>query len=248
MLINETGVALIKHYESLQLQAYLCPAGVPTIGWGTTTGVTSMDVIDKRRITPEQAQSMLERDVDSFAMKVSGLCHRRKPNSNELAAMTSLAYNIGVGAFAKSSVLKAHELGDGVSAAAAFKLWNKARVGGALQAMRGLTARRSAEASLYLEPVFSPSQVHDIPQSEVTHEMPQAVEPERPMSSSTVVRGGAVAVVTSTLAAANEVAREINGIQHQLGGWVVAGLLVAAAAAGCYVMWQRYQMRAKGQA
>lgn len=248
MLINETGVALIKHYESLRLQAYLCPAGVPTIGWGTTTGVTTMDVTDRRRITATEADRLFEKDLDSFAMKVSSLCYTRKPNANQWAAMTSLAYNIGIGAFAKSSVLKAHERGDDVAASAAFGLWNKARVDGVLQVLRGLSARRSAEASLYLEPVFSSGQIQDIPQSEFTHSMPQAVEAEKSMSSSTIVRGGAVAAVTSTLAAANEVAREISGIQHQLGGWVVAALLLAAAGAGCYVVWQRYKMRAKGQA
>jgi lysozyme len=248
MLINETGVALIKHYESLSLVAYLCPAGVPTIGWGTTTGVTSMDVIDRRSITVAEAESLFEKDVDSFAMKVSSLCIRNQPNSNELAAMTSLAYNIGIGAFAKSTVLKAHERGDSVAAAAAFELWNKARVNGKLQVLRGLVARRAAEKSLYLEPEFSSGRIQDIPQSEITHTMPQSVESERPMSSSTIVRGGVVAAVTSGLAAVNEVLKEVDGITAATGGWGAAALLLVASGAGCYVVWQRYKMRSKGQA
>jgi lysozyme len=79
-----------------------------------------------------------------------------KPNQNQFDAMVSLVYNIGEGGFAKSSVLKAHNAGDFQGAAKAFLLWNKARVAGELQVVKGLSDRRAREAALYLEPITTP--------------------------------------------------------------------------------------------
>lgn len=72
------------------------------------------------------------------------------PTPNELGALVSLAYNIGVDALAGSTVLRRHNAGDREGAAHAFAMWNKARVNGRLRVLPGLVKRRAAEAALYL--------------------------------------------------------------------------------------------------
>lgn len=235
------AVALIAEAEGCRLVAYRCPAGVWTIGWGKTDGVKP-----GMRCTQQQADEWLSEDVAIYSQRVAALC-TAAPAPNELGAMTSLAYNIGLKAFAKSSVLRAHNAGDRQAAARAFALWNKARVGGVLVELAGLTARRAAEAALYLQPE------PDGPRER----MPQAVEPESSISASPVARGGAatagVGVVlaapdlASTLQAQLPVAKTIVDQVRELAatvlgpqpGWVLPVILIAAGAAVVY--WRRRQ-------
>lgn len=85
---------LIKEFEGLCLEAYRCPAGVWTIGWGHTPGVTP-----GRKITVEEAERLLDEDLKPIlATLPPGL------NENQRAALASLCYNIGTGAFMKSTI------------------------------------------------------------------------------------------------------------------------------------------------
>jgi lysozyme len=190
------GVYLIANAEALMLQAYRCPAGVPSIGWGETDGVRMGD-----SCTKDQADRWLCDDLTDRVKAVAALC-TVPPSNHELAAMTSFAYNVGLGGLKTSSVLRCHNTGDHDGAARAFGLWNKARNPrtGELDVLPGLTRRRAAEAALYLTPD------HD------DHErMPQAVAPESPMSASPIARGGAVTAGTGLIAAASAVAEEAKG-------------------------------------
>lgn len=255
MMINARGVALIRHYESLSLRAYLCPAGVPTIGWGTTKGVTQEDVERGRTITPAQAQTMFEDDLVLCMLKVSALC-KTPTNSNELAALVSCAYNIGVDGLAGSSLLRAHNRGDHTAAAKAFGLWDKARIQGRLTVLAGLTARRAAEAALYLEPValtVEPiAEPAEVPQYTVARPlMPQAVAPEKPLSQSSIVQAGGLTALVSALALAKEVAEQLGALKGSLewsGAWVVPATLAIGCLAAGYVVWQRLQQRREGRA
>lgn len=141
--INAAGLALIKNSENCKLAAYLCPADIPTIGWGHT----GPDVHLGMTITLEQAGDLLARDLQRFEGGVASLM--RNPSSNELSACVSLAFNIGLSNFAHSSVLRLHNDGDKIGAAHAFGLWNKAKVKGKLVVLPGLVKRRAAEAVLY---------------------------------------------------------------------------------------------------
>lgn len=242
MKTSHRGIALIKRFEGFRGVAYLCPAGVPTIGWGTTEGVTMEDVRNKRSITREEADQLLMRHLAKYeaaVQKALGQC-----NQNELDACVSLAYNIGTAGFAGSTVAKAHRRGDKAAAGRAFGLWNKARVGGVLKPLPGLTARRAAEAALYLEPLTR--SVVDDPEP-----MPQAVEPERPMTASTINRASVAAGTTATLAAAGEVLKAVQGVRSGfagLEGWIVPGMLVLVVALCGYVVWERVKMRGQGSA
>lgn len=144
--ITEAGKALIKSHEGLRLQAYLCPAGVLTIGYGHT----GSDVTPGKRISQAEADALFDRDIAKFSAGVARLVSFSGTTDSQFSALVSLAFNIGVGAFGKSSALRLHNAGDHQGAARAFLLWNKATVNGRLQALPGLTRRRNEEAALYL--------------------------------------------------------------------------------------------------
>jgi lysozyme len=167
------GVQLIARAERCVLQAYRCPAGVWTIGWGQTDGVKPGMVW-----TQEQADMDFCDGLATYTHQVLALVDGQA-TPDELAALVSLAWNIGMGALANSSVLRAHKAGDRQAAARAFALWNKARVNGVLQVLPGLTSRRAAEAALYLAAEQS------------TGRMPQAVQAETSLAASPIARGGA---------------------------------------------------------
>lgn len=136
------AIKLIKGFEGCKLTAYKCPAGIWTIGWGETLGVKEGDVW-----TQEQADAVLRARVGQFMLATLKRCprlHAEPPG--RLVGCTSLAYNIGVGAFGASSVSRKTSRLDYAGAAASFLLWNKA--GG--RVLRGLTLRRQAERLRYL--------------------------------------------------------------------------------------------------
>ena len=138
----ELTLDLVRRFEGCRLTAYRCPAGVLTIGWGETLGVQEGDVW-----TQQQADAVLLRRVGQFLLATLKRCPQLHAEAaGRLAACTSLAYNIGVGAFGASSVRRKAMRRDHAGAADAFLLWNKA--GG--RVLRGLTLRRQAERSRFL--------------------------------------------------------------------------------------------------
>lgn len=146
--IPAKAVELICRAEGCKLTAYICPAGIPTIGWGHT----GKDVAPGLIWTQPQADRAFAADLRGFAERVAAMCDR-KLTANQHGALVSLAYNIGTGALAKSTLLKLHRAGKYRQAAAEFARWNKARNHkGELVPLAGLTTRRAAEAALYLEP------------------------------------------------------------------------------------------------
>lgn len=142
MQINDAGLALIKRAEGLRLDSYRCPANVATVGYGHT----GPDVRIPMTITKEEADALLRKDIARFETGVTALIGNARTNDNQFSAMVSLAFNIGLGALATSTVLKRHKLGNPMGAANAFLLWNR----GGGQVLPGLTRRREAERKLYL--------------------------------------------------------------------------------------------------
>lgn len=144
------GIALIKKFEGLRLKAYPDPGtgGEPwTIGYGTTSAAGVGKITKGMTITEVQAESMLVRSLEAYEAGVLKAL-ARTPTQHQLDAMVSLAYNIGVGAFAKSSVVKFYNAGDIAKAADAFLMWSKA----AGKTLPGLVVRRQAERDLFLKP------------------------------------------------------------------------------------------------
>lgn len=144
MKISAKGLDLIKSFEGFAAEAYLCPAGVLTIGYGST----GRHVVRGMKISKADALALLDRDLDRFEHAVEQLAP--KTTQAQFDALVSFAFNCGIQSLKNSSVLKFHNQGRLGSAAAAFGKWNKARVKGVLTVMKGLTRRRAAESALYL--------------------------------------------------------------------------------------------------
>lgn len=146
MNVKEVALAMacasIKKWEGCRLTSYLCPAGVWTIGYGETRGIRKGDVWSQ-----ERAEMALERAVAEFMESVIKACPKLAVEApNRLAACVSLAYNIGLTAFAKSTVCKKITEGKFAEAADAFLMWNKANG----QVLNGLVRRRTDERNLFI--------------------------------------------------------------------------------------------------
>jgi lysozyme len=153
MYISKQGLDLIKEFEGLRLKAYLCPAGVWTIGYGHTKGVYPGMVI-----TQELADKFLVDDVWNFEREVESLVHV-PVTQGQFDALVSFAFNVGsdidednvAEGLGDSTLLRLLNGGDFVGASGEFRKWNKVRGrDGKLRVERGLDLRRSAERSLFL--------------------------------------------------------------------------------------------------
>ncbi len=162
------AVELIKAFEGIpdgdpstvNIDAYLCPAGIWTIGWGhaiVDSGVQLKGLANKARaralypggITRDQAQMLLRADLLPRCASVLSLV--KKPlDDGMLGALVAFVFNVGAANFSASTLLKRLNAGDKLGAADQFLAWDKARVNGVLQALAGLTRRRRAERAMFL--------------------------------------------------------------------------------------------------
>ena len=146
MKLNNSGYLLITDFEGFSAKPYLCPAKIPTIGYGNTyypdgKRVTLLD----KEITKVQAFEMFKTIADRFASVVSKLV-TSPLNQNQFNALVSLAYNIGTGNFASSTILKkVNKNHNDITIALEFKKWNKVNK----KEVAGLTKRRIYEANIY---------------------------------------------------------------------------------------------------
>jgi len=146
--IGAAGLETIKHFEDLALKAYICPAGIPTIGWGHTKGVEMGDTC-----TYEQAEQWLREDCAEAERAVNAGV-RVPITQNQFDALVSFTFNVGAGAFRRSTLLRLLNNGDYAGASAQFKRWTKS--GGVV--LKGLTRRRECERKLFL--TYPANQVH----------------------------------------------------------------------------------------
>jgi lysozyme len=143
MKINDKAIEVLKKFEGLSLKAYRDSVNVLTIGYGHT----GMDVLDGLNISQEQAEELLKKDLDRFEKGVSNLV-LVPLTSNQFSALVVFSYNVGLGNFQNSTLLKKLNAKDFIGASAEFSRWNKA--GG--RVLNGLTTRREAERQLFLLP------------------------------------------------------------------------------------------------
>lgn len=140
MTASRLGLRLIKDFEGLRLGAYLCPAGVPTIGYGHTKGVKMGQVI-----TQEQADDYLIEDIAPLERYLNklGINFRQE----QFDALVSWLFNLGVGNFKKSNLLKRIQADTSDEAIAAeFIKWIYA----GKTPLEGLKKRRVAEANMFV--------------------------------------------------------------------------------------------------
>jgi lysozyme len=141
MQISDKGLDLIKRFEGLRLNAYRCPAGIWTVGYGHTGD----EVCEGLAISPSVAEAILRSDVAHCGDGVkacAGPC-----TQGQYDALVSFAFNLGLDALRSATLLKLHMLGQHKLAAVEFGRWIHA--GG--RELPGLVRRRAAEAALYLE-------------------------------------------------------------------------------------------------
>lgn len=149
---------LIKSFEALKLKPYLCPANIPTIGYGTTHYPNGHAVkLTDPSITPAQAEAFFEADIARFERDVLSLV-TREPTQGQFDAMVSFAYNAGADidedkiaeGLGDSTLLRLFNAGDFQRAADEFPKWNKGRVNGKRVELPGLTRRRWSERAMFL--------------------------------------------------------------------------------------------------
>lgn len=142
-VINDAGVDLIKRWEGLRLEAYLCPSGVPTVGYGHT----GEDVWMGMTITEPEAETLLRKDLWSSEDTVSNAVQATLTD-NEYAALVSFVFNCGAGAFKSSTLLRRINSGENVGTVIQeeFPRW----VYGGGQKLQGLVNRRNDEIKLAL--------------------------------------------------------------------------------------------------
>ena len=137
---------LIRHYEGLRLRVYLCPAGIPTQGYGHTGPKITLK---SPPITEETAELWLREDAAAFvnaAIRYSPVLGLPWHN-NKLCAIASFCYNLGSARYKASTLRRCVDAGDWEEAAQQFHKWVYA--GG--RKLPGLVARRKSEAALFLQ-------------------------------------------------------------------------------------------------
>ena len=191
MKLSDEGLRLIKSFEGYHearedgsCEAYQCPAGVWTIGWGCTKGVNQGMIW-----TAEEAEAAFRYELRGFEAGVARVT-TVDLNQNQFDALVSFAYNCGIGALERSSLLKAVNRQQWDKAAAAFHDWNK----GGGKVLPGLVQRRAREAALFMKPAHAPE----------APSMPQAVT-----KSVNVGKKAVATVATAAGAVAPEAAKNL---------------------------------------
>ena len=139
MRIGTAGINLIKSFEGCVLTAYKCPAGIWTIGWGHTK-----DVYEGMSITQEEADALFLEDIKIYEDAVNNYVSKFNFNQNQFDALTSFAYNCGIGSL--NSICSLNSIAE---IAAELPLYCNAYVNGVKTQLPGLVRRRQAELELF---------------------------------------------------------------------------------------------------
>ena len=139
------ALPIIKKFEGLRLTSYLCPSGLATIGYGATFYENGSRVQLGEKITIDRADSLLLMQIKLFENEVKRTV-KSTLNDNQLGALVSFCFNIGGGAFSRSTLArKANANPNDPTIRAEFMRWTR----GGGKVLPGLVKRREAEANLY---------------------------------------------------------------------------------------------------
>ena len=146
MKASDTIKKKIKAWEGLRLIAYLCPAGVLTIGYGHT----GSDVKKDMSISKAKAEDLLDADIAKVEKQIAAVTSGFTLTQGQWDALVSFTFNLGIANLKSSTLLKKLKVNpNDATIPAEFRRWNKAKVNGAYTELAGLTARRAAEAEIY---------------------------------------------------------------------------------------------------
>lgn len=142
MTINDAGIKLIKSFEGCRLSVYLDVGGLPTVGWGQRT-----DLSVGTEITQDEADKMLLDALGEVQRGINQLV-KTSPSSNQYSALVAFTYNVGLGNFKQSTLLRCVNNNNWTDASKAFAPWCKVQG----KVVDGLVRRRAAESALFMAP------------------------------------------------------------------------------------------------
>jgi lysozyme len=157
-MISDKAIEMIKHHEGVRQAPYRCPAFLWTVGVGHVIDPNHIKVpLEQRKqlaipegwdrkLTMEEVNAILQKDLESFVRGVLRLCPNAAANQGHLDALTSFSFNVGLGNLQKSTIRMKYNRGDIEGAAEGFLDWTKA--GG--KVLPGLVKRRNDERALFL--------------------------------------------------------------------------------------------------
>jgi len=184
--LDEEGLNLIKKWEGLRLEAYLCSANVWTIGYGhTRTAKPGMKITEKR------ANELLREDVRKFENLINRIV-TVPLTQNQFNALVSWAFNVGEGAVRNSTLIRKLNSGDYDAVPAELMRWNK--ING--QVNRGLTNRRAAEVGLWARGSFVASNFVE-PENPIVSENKEATSKTIEIGTVAATAGALSPVLTS---------------------------------------------------
>lgn len=243
MRISADGISVIKQFEGCRLRSYRCSAGVLTIGWGHTSASGNPIVFPEMTITQEEADQILAADLRKFEDGVTALV-KVDLRQGQFDALVSFAFNCGLSALGKSTLLKRINEGKFDAAPAEFMKWTKA--GG--NELPGLVRRRRAEARLW----------RGIDTSEAVNTAQSRSKPDQPLPSKSIIKSkeGNAALVAGGLSALSlaeqvaDVSQRVSGIHATFSGifsnqTAVVLLIVCLAAAGIWI-WRKQRLDEEG--
>lgn len=144
-MITQEAINLIKEHEGCRLKAYKCPAGIDTIGYGNTYYEDGTKVKPGDVITQDRADKLLMFILEGFLKSILKVL-KVNLTPNQIGAIVSFVYNVGLGNFLKSTLLKKlNGNPNDPTIKDEFMKWNKANG----KELAGLTKRRQKEAELY---------------------------------------------------------------------------------------------------
>lgn len=143
MVISDKGIGIIKEFEGFRSSAYKCSAGVWTVGYGSTV-INGDKVKACDKVSREEAERLLRVEANRLAGELKKII-LVPLNQNQIDALISFTYNIGLSAFSKSTMLKLINAKEFNAASFQFDRWNKANG----RVLPGLVARRNKEEELF---------------------------------------------------------------------------------------------------
>lgn len=148
MQISDSGIKAIIAFEGMELNAYLCPAGVWTIGVGHTGDIDGKPIRKGLLITQAKALELLRGDLAKFEKHINSQPFAHKLTQGQFDALVSFVFNIGTGAFQTSTLRR--KLCVGMDASDEFSKWVYGTINGKKEKLPGLVRRREKEREMFL--------------------------------------------------------------------------------------------------
>ncbi|MET3589864.1 lysozyme [Bartonella silvatica] len=213
--ISQEGLALIKQWEGLRLNAYKDAIGVWTIGYGHTNMAGKPLIHEGMIITEKQAEELLCQDLQQFENAVESAV-TVSLTDEQFAALVSFCYNVGTKAFCNSTLLKKLNKGDYEAVPTELQKWTKASG----KRLQGLVHRRAAEAGLWAKRAYISSNY-------------QTVETQAPTAA---FKAEALAPIIGSFSGLGGLLAGNGPVQ-----WALAAIMVLAAGAGIFFVAKRFQ-------